>query len=444
MTYTPVDVVEVRAWGRTVGAVALDPATQFYAFEYAPEWLDDGVELAPLHLPVRPGVFTFPDLAPQTFHRLPALLADALPDRFGNALVDAWMAQQGVHSGEVTPLDRLAYAADRGMGALTFRPPADRPQSATTAVNLAELVTAARSAVRGDLTHTDALADFVAQLIQVGTSAGGARAKAVIAYHPQTGQLRSGQVDAGPGFEQWLIKLDGVSGDPTRDGDPLADGQEYCRIEYAYALMAQRAGLDMSECRLLPEGPRTHFMTKRFDRGDDGERLHLITLCALAHLDFNLPTVHSYDQYLQTIGALGLGADAREQAFRRMVFNVLAVNRDDHTKNLAFIRREHGEWELAPAYDITHAHNPQGRWTARHQMSVGGVFDAVTLTDLDAFADRHEVPDHRRLLGEVAAAVDAWPEFATAAGLSADATARIAADHAAVRISGDATAVGPR
>ncbi|MGH9110034.1 MAG: type II toxin-antitoxin system HipA family toxin, partial [Acidimicrobiales bacterium] len=354
MTYRPVDVVEVLAWGRRVGAVALDPATGWYAFAYTPDWITNGPELAPLRMPRRPEPYEFPDLDPATFHRLPPLLADSLPDAFGNALVEAWMAEHGIPAGDVTPLDRLAYAADRAMGALEFRPPArDHGYEPPTAVQLADLVLAARLTVRGELAGDEAAHDALAQLIGVGTSAGGARAKAVVAFNPVTFQIRSAYAPPSDGFEQWLIKLDGVSATGLDGyGDRLGDAAPYGRIEYAYSEMARAAGIDMAPCQLLAEGPRRHFMTRRFDRGSGGERHHVISLCALAHLDYNLVRTHSYDQYLQAVTALGLEPGALQQAYRRMVFNVMAVNRDDHTKNVAFLRRRAGGWELAPAFDV--------------------------------------------------------------------------------------------
>jgi serine/threonine-protein kinase HipA len=428
VSYQQVDLVEVRAWGSTVGAVALDPRTGFYAFEYDEAWAGGTRELAPLHLPNGPGAFVFPELSRATYYGLPAMLADALPDRFGNALVNAWLAEQGVRPGQITALDRLAYAADRAMGALTFHPPADQPAPGATAIQLADLVAAARSSLVGTAKPTGELHDAFRQLIQVGTSAGGARAKAVVAYHPATGQLRSGQLDTPEGFEHWLLKLDGIGDDPDLDDNLLGEPAPYCRIEYAYSLMSRAAGIDMAECRLLAEGPRTHFMTRRFDRLAGGKRVHLQSLCALAHLDFNLVDTHSYSQYLATVTALELGADALEQAYRRMVFNVAGLNRDDHTKNFAFLMPESGGWALAPAYDVTHAHNPFGVWTRRHQMSVNGKFDGIELDDLLAVGDRHLVPGYREVIEDVRVAVARWPEFGAAAGLTDAQSARIAAD----------------
>lgn len=428
MSYQQVDLVEVRAWGQLVGAVALDPATGFYAFEYDDVWIARGKSLAPLQMPNQVGVFEFPNLSADTYYRLPAMLADALPDKFGNALVNAYLADQGVPSDKITPLDRLAYAADRGMGALTFHPPIRDDVATSTAVQLADLVSAARSLVSGEITNAPTIRDALRQLIQVGTSAGGARAKAVIAYNPATGQIRSGQFDAPAGFEHWIVKLDGLTVDPNREFDPHTGGTDYGRVEYAYYLMALKAGVEMSECALLPEGPRTHFLTRRFDRTSNGERIHLQSLCALAHLDFNLVSTHSYSQYFATINELGLEHDALQQAFRRMVFNVVAVNRDDHTKNLAFLLPENGSWQLAPAYDVAHSHNSRSNWTARHQMSVNGKFDGITLADLREVGDRHLVPNYAGVISEVFEAVDSWPEFALSAGVSDETAARIAKD----------------
>jgi serine/threonine-protein kinase HipA len=430
VTYQPTDVVEVLAWGQRVGAVALDPDSGWYAFAYDDEWVETGVELAPLHMPLRREPYEFPQLPPATFYRLPALLADALPDAFGNALVNAWMAEQGVAIESITPLDRLAYAADRAMGALEFRPPA-RPVGSDppTAVQLADLVLAARLTVGGEFAGDETAHAALQQLIQVGTSAGGARAKAVVAFNPSTFQVRSAYGPPAEGFEQWLIKLDGVSGmGMDGHGDRFGDTAPYGRIEYAYSLMAGTAGIEMTPSLLLAEGPRRHFMTRRFDRGEGGERIHSISLCALAHLDYNMVATHSYDQYLQVVSALGLGSDGLRQAYSRMVFNVLAVNCDDHTKNFAFLRPRSGDWRLTPAFDVTHAYRPDSQWTSRHLMAVNGKFEAITLEDLHAVGERNDVPGYRRVVREVRDAVMAWPAFAAQAELDDELTESIAAD----------------
>jgi len=426
VTFTPSDVIEVSAWGRVVGAVALDPTTNFYAFEYDDEWIDTGADVAPIYLPRRRGTFVFPELNRQTFYGLPGMLADALPDRFGNALVNAWMADQGVRESQITALDRLAYASNRAMGALTFAPPTGPPTSEVSMVQLADLVTAARAQISGSFEDSDDVHDALAELITVGSSAGGARAKAVVAYNPTTGQIRSGQFNAPEGYEQWLLKLDGV-GDAVGHSDPLGTTQKYCRVEYAYYLMARSAGVEMSESKLLLEDSRAHFMTRRFDRGADNERIHSQTLCALAHLDYNASHAHSYASYFLTARELGLGSDDLQQIFRRVVFNVMASNRDDHAKNYSFLLKERGAWQLAPAYDLTHS-NWGVEWTNAHQMSVNGRFLGITLDDLRTLGDQQGVAGIEQVLRDVTLATDYWRDFATEADVDSAVTDQIAND----------------
>ena len=358
--YRPVDLIEVRAWGATIGGVSIDPGLGYYVFEYDPKWQARGIELAPLTMPVSQSLHVFPLLPEATYKRLPAMLADALPDDFGNALIDAWMAREGVTKSAITPLDRLAYL--------------------------------------------------------------GARAKAVIAWNPETLEIRSGQLPADPGFDYWLLKLDGVGKDSE-----LGTGGFYGRIEYAYYLMAKAAGIEMFESRLLEENDRAHFMTRRFDRQNGGKQ-HIQTLCAMQHLDFKQRATHDYNQYFQAIAALKLPAPALEEGFRRMVFNVLAANCDDHTKNLSFLMDESGQWQLAPAYDVTHAYNPKGEWTYQHLMSVNGKFQGITRADLAAVGDRFLIPGYRRIINTVGEAIGRWPEFADAAGLPPGEMARVRDD----------------
>jgi serine/threonine-protein kinase HipA len=430
VSYRPVDLVEVWAWGQRVGAVAPDPTTGVYVFAFTPEWVARDVELSPLVMPLRREPYAFPELPERTFYGLPALLADALPDAFGNALVNAWMAEQGVPLGSISPLDRLAYASDRALGALEFRPPArDAHGEPPTAIALADLVQAARLTVHGEFASDETARAALQQLIQVGTSAGGARAKAVVAFNPKTYQVRSAYAPDEVGFEQWLIKLDGVSSTGLDGhGDGLGESAPYGRIEFAYSLMATDAGITMSECRLLDEGPRRHFMTRRFDRPAGGGKRHLLSLCAMANLDFNLIGTHSYDQLFGVITALSLGPEALEQAYRRMAFNVAGANHDDHTKNFAFLATPEGDWSLAPAFDVTHAYRPDSKWTSRHLMSVNGRFEEISLDDLYAVGERHSVPGYRRLTREVLAAVDAWQSYALSAEVPEKVTAAIASD----------------
>lgn len=423
--FRPVAAIEVRIWDRTVGAVALDPRLGFYAFEYASAFVRSGIELAPLTMPLASArdPYVFADLPELTFKRLPAMLADALPDEFGNTLIDAWMAVKGLGKEQITPLDRLAYMGKRGFGALEFRPARSRTVASTTAIKLSELVENARRAVRGELSGGDAADAALAQIIQVGTSAGGARAKAALAWNPATHEIRTGQFDVPDGFEHWLLKFDGIG----RDRE-LGTSQDYGRIEYAYSLMARAAGITMSECRLLEEGGRAHYMTKRFDR-DGNRKHHLQTLCAMAHLDFRQKASHDYSQLFQAINRLGLGYDALEEAFRLMAFNVMAANCDDHTKNFSFLLREGGPWTLAPAYDVTHAYNPHGEWTHQHLMSVNGKFTQVTRADMLTVADRFGVGTASKVIKQVCAAVSAWPDFAAQASVRTPEAERVRADH---------------
>ncbi len=421
-------VIEVRLWGQRVGAVAPDPRLGCYVFAYEPAWRRTGIELAPLTLPLADTrqSFAFTELPEQSYKRLPGLLADALPDDFGNALIDAWMSARGVEKSAITTLDRLAYMGRRGMGALEFKPARGAHRESVEPLEMKTLVEAARKVVFGDLSGDVQAQAALANIIRVGTSAGGARAKAVVAWNPQTDQIRSGQFDAAPGFEHWLLKFDGVGKDSE-----LGGSADYGRIEYAYHRMAEAAGIRMSPCRLLCEGGRAHFMTRRFDRDlVDGQTIkhHVQTLCAMSHLDYKQRATHAYAQLFMTIAQLKLGDDANGQVFRRMAFNVMARNCDDHTKNFAFRLKQGGRWELAPAYDVTHAYNPKGEWTYQHLMSVNSKFAAITRADLLAEADRFGVRRPQDALADVRAALEQWASFGNEAGLSPQTIAAIRAD----------------
>jgi serine/threonine-protein kinase HipA len=333
------------------------------------------------------------------------------------------MAVRGVSAAEVTPLDRLAYMGTRGTGALEFRPARGPERPSSTALDLAELVETARRAVRGDLATEAHAGAALAHILQVGTSAGGARAKAAIAWHPKTHEIRAGQFDVAAGFEHWLLKFDGMGSDAK-----LGPGGHYGRVEFAYALMAAEAGIRMSPCRLLEEGGRAHFMTKRFDR-DGNVKHHLQTLCAIAHLDYRQRATHDVSEWLSVIDSLGLGYEAKEEALRRTIFNVMARNCDDHTKNVSFLRKHDAAWELAPAYDLTHAYNPRGAWTYQHLTSVNGKFARITRRDILDVADRFAIGTAPRVLAEVRAAVGRWRVFAKRAGLPVRETQRIGGHH---------------
>jgi serine/threonine-protein kinase HipA len=423
-----VSVIEVWVWSRFVGAVALDPSLDYYAFEYDPTWKRTGVELSPLHMSLKESrsVYVFPTLPEATYFRLPALLADALPDDFGNALIDAWMAQRGIVKSSVTVLDRLAYMGKRGMGALEFRPARGAHKESSAPVEMKELVEEARSLVQGTFSVDHEAKAALANIIKVGTSAGGARAKAVIAWNPATDEVRSGQFDAAPGFEHWLLKFDGVGKD-----EELGTGEGYGRIEFAYYLMATAAGIRMSDSRLLEENGRAHFMTKRFDReviGGKTLKHHIQTLCAINHLDFRQRGTHDYSQLFMTASELGLDDDALSQIFRRMAFNVMGRNCDDHTKNFGFILRQEQPWNLSPAYDVTHAYNPMGEWTYQHLMSVNQKFKDISKADLLEVASRFSVRRPENVLSDVRSAIDSWSQFARRANLSPSLQKRVAND----------------
>lgn len=403
--------VEVRIWGRTVGAVAtLAGKPGFYEFEYDPAFAAAGIELSPLMMPARKGSrrFAYPGLNIETFHGLPGLLADALPDRFGNALIDEHMSRKGIKPANVSTLQRLLYIGKRAMGALEFEPAFPRASDADVAapVEMAHLVEDARRALRGEF------GKIAQDIIDIGSSAGGARAKAVIGWKESTGEIVSGQFELSPGFEHWLLKFD-VGADRR-----LGTTKGFGRIEYAHYRMAVDAGIEMSECRLLEEHGRAHFMTRRFDRVGNS-KLHVHSLCGIAHLDFNSPYVHGYEQYLRTILQLELGARAIEQGWLRCAFNVAAVNCDDHTKNLAFLLDETGGWRLAPAFDMCFAHNPaRNRWTRQHQMLVDAKAWGTSQKDLIALGAKFDVNRPRERLEQVIDAVKRWPTYAKEAGVA--------------------------
>jgi len=425
-------VAEVQLWGSTIGAVSVERPGEAAAFEYTPEFAGSGIEVAPLEMPLSRQLYRFPALG-EAFHGLPGLLADSLPDTFGNAVLDAWLAAQGRLPREIDAVERLLFTAARGMGALEFRPalgPRGReaaPLEVGALVELANEVLRSREGLRASLADP-AKERALREILRVGSSAGGARAKAVIAWNSATNEVRSGQVRAPESFGYWLLKFDGVAGNRDRE---LADPMGYGAIEYAYALMARAAGVRMSECRLFEEGGRRHFMTRRFDRLGSGDKLHMQSLAALAHLDFNLAGAHSYEQALLVARRLGLESASLEELFRRMCFNVVARNQDDHVKNIAFLMDKRGRWSLAPAFDLTFSFNPAGAWTSRHQMTLNGKRDGFALEDFRAVARSASLPrgSERRTLEEVAEAVARWPEFASAAGVEPQQAAAIGTAH---------------
>jgi len=414
-------LAEVILWGTRIGVVLLPDGETAATFQYDPDFLPSGIEVSPLVMPLGAAPYSFPSLPPNSFHGLPGLLADSLPDKYGNALIDAWLATQGRLPGDFNAVERLSYTGSRGMGALEFKPVTGPAAGADKPVDIDALVRLASDV----LTHRETLAvtfagdrkaDALREILRVGTSAGGARAKAVIAWNPATNEVRSGQLKAPPGFEYWLLKFDGVQGNKDKD---LADPQGYGAVEYAYAQMAGAAGIEMGPTRLFEESGRRHFMARRFDRTETGDKLHMQSLAALTHYDFNDPGAYAYEQAFLAIRRLGLPARDIEQQFRRMAFNVMARNQDDHVKNIAFLMDRSGTWRLSPAFDVIWAYNPAGAWTSRHQMSLNGKRDGFAVEDLMAVARSAGISTvkARTMLQRVRDAVGRWPDFAAQAGV---------------------------
>jgi serine/threonine-protein kinase HipA len=418
---TKVDTAVVRLWGDTVGAVSWLADHGYAVFEYDPGFLKKGLDISPLHMGLAAAtrgdrLFSFPNLNNATFLGLPGLLADALPDKFGNLVIAAWLARQGRSAESFSPVERLCYTGRRAMGALEFAPPIQRgldrsvPVEIAALVELAQEISSRRETLAVEIGANEKQnAEALLDILRVGTSAGGARPKAVIAINP-AGKVLSGQADVPAGYDYWVLKFDGVN--DLELGVP----QGYGRIEYAYSLMARAAGIAMTECRLLEEHGRAHFLTRRFDR-QGGDKLHMHSLCGLAHYDFNLAGAYAYEQAFAAMRQLRLTkAEALEQ-YRRMVFNVIARNQDDHTKNIAFLMQRDGRWRLSPAFDVIYSHNPAGQWTHQHQMTINGKRDHFTIADLIAVGESISLAKPAQIIDAVRDAVSRWPEFARAAGV---------------------------
>ena len=443
-----VETAIVSLWGEQVAAVSWLDDAAYAVFEYQPAFLKKGHDVAPIQMPLSVAVsanaiFSFPALNKDTYWGLPGLLADSLPDKFGNSIIDAWLARKGRDAAGFSPIERLCYVGKRGMGALEFTPVAVKGMDKSVAVEVAELVALAQQ-ITQERTKIDVSLvvpgsadnsmsknssekenkEAIADILRVGTSAGGARPKAVIAMNAQ-GRVVSGQGEAPAGFEYWLLKFDGVS--DLELGEP----KQFGRIEYAYHLMARQAGIDMSECRLLEENGRAHFLTKRFDRVG-GEKLHMQSLCGIAHYDFNMAGAYSYEQAFMVMRQLRLSKAEAIQQYRRMLFNVIARNQDDHTKNIAFLMGSDGKWKLSPAFDVTYSHNPAGQWTNQHQMSINSKRDGFVLQDLIAVGESISVSRPQQVIEEVQSAVAQWPGFAKEAGVSDALSKEIAAYHRAL------------
>jgi serine/threonine-protein kinase HipA len=427
----------VRLWGQMIGAVSLEEGAQAAVFQYEPTFARSGIQVAPLMMPLRPAPYAFPELSFdsfQAFKGLPGLLADSLPDKYGNALINTWLAGQGREPESANAIERLCYTGRRGMGALEFEPVKGPRTSADEDIDIGALVELASQILTDREDFVASLRegneeDGLRKILSVGMSAGGARAKAVIAWNPETRTIRSGQVDAPPGFEHWLLKFDGV--DNNKDKDELADPEGYGAIEYAYAKMATAAGIEMPPCRLLSENGRRHFMVRRFDRPTRNTKLHMQSLAAIAHYDLNQAGAHSYEQALMTIRQLGLSMADVEQQLRRMAFNVIARNQDDHVKNIAFLMDQGGSWSLSPAFDVTYAYKERGTWTAQHQMTINGKRGGFTIEDFERCAEVVSMKGGRAaaIVEEVRATVADWPSHAAAAKVPERDVERIGRAH---------------
>ncbi len=404
-----VNLAKVYIWGEYAGAVLWNENTGSATFEYEPSFARKGWDLSPLMMPINENrAHSFRDLSKDTFMGLPGLLADALPDAYGKALLDRWLASLGREF--ANPVERLCYQSKRSMGALEFMPAKDDYLDESSAIEISSLVQIAAEVLsdKADLKTNlkEDTKEALINIIKVSTSAGGQRAKAVIAYNDTTGEVRSGQLEAAEGFNHWLLKLDGVT------NAALGDPQHYGKIEYAYYKMALKAGIEMTECRLLEENGRSHFMTKRFDRMGGFEKIHMQTLCGIAHYDYKMLHAYSYEQAFQVMRRLRLPYGQAEQMFKRMVFNVIARNQDDHTKNISFLMDKTGTWKLSPAYDMSWAYNPKGEWTSHHQMSINNKWDNITRADLIAVAEAMHIKKADSIINETCDAVSMWTTIA--------------------------------
>lgn len=401
-----VTTAEVHLWGELIGIALWNEQGGYASFQYTPEFINKGIEVSPILMPLSDRIYSFPELSSQTFLGMPGLLADALPDRFGRALLDQWLAMN--NRTQANPVERLCYQGKRCMGALEFAPAQNRGFDEISVIEVASLVKVASNVLHDRAilqTNMGQPTEALMDILRVGTSAGGQRAKAVIAYNDETQEVRSGQLDAPKGFDYWLLKLDGVT------NSQLGDPQHYGEIEYVYYLMAKLAGINMTECRLLHENNRSHFMTRRFDRVNGG-KVHMQTLCGLTHSDYNVRNSCSYEQAFAYMRQLYLPYPQAEEFFRRMVFNVVACNQDDHTKNISFLMDQTGKWSLSPAYDMSWAYNSNGIWTQTHQMSIRGKQKDITREDVLEVARQMNIKRPNELIDQVVDAVGQWQQLA--------------------------------
>lgn len=409
----------INIWNQRVGAIAWDSDTGLGAFEYDTLFLKNNLDLAPLKMPIEAAtkrVFTFPELRNlKTFNGLPGLLADVLPDKYGNAIINTWLNRQGRASDSLNPVEKLCFIGTRGMGALEFEPTIPKSNNTASKIEISNLIDIADAILSEKKDFNSKLKPneekALIDILKIGSSAGGARAKAVIAYNPKTKEVRSGQADAPKGFTHWLIKFDGVT------DKQFGSSSGYGRVEMAYYLMAKDAGIEMTECQLLEENGRAHFMTRRFDREQGEEKLHVQSFCAMQHYDFNEVALYSYEQLFETMRSLRLPYPQAEQLYRRMVFNVMGRNCDDHTKNFAFVMNKAGQWSLSPAYDVCHAYRPGSEWVSQHSLSINGKRKKITKVDLLEVAKQMNIKKAERIITQVASIISNWNNYANEVGV---------------------------
>ena len=417
-----INTAYINLWNQRVGAIAWDPERRLASFEYEDLFLNNNWDIAPLKMPIKNAqnrIFNFPELRDtQTFKGLPGLLADVLPDKYGNALINAWLSRTGRTSNSLNPAEQLCFIGTRGMGALEFEPVEPKVKSTETKIELDTLVYIAQEILSGRQkfsTNINSDEDkALIDILKIGSSAGGARAKALIAFNTHTNEVRSGQADAPKGFTHWILKFDGI------DDKQLFTSSGYGRVEMAYHLMAKEAGIVMSECRLFEENGRAHFMTRRFDMEPGKGKLHMQSFCAMAHYDFNEITSFGYEQLFQTMRSIYLPYTDAEQLYRRMVFNVMARNCDDHTKNFAFIMDKTGIWKLAPAFDVSHSYNPKSNWVSQHSMSINGKRKNIVRDDLLMVAKKMNIKKAEAIINQVKDVVNKWDSFASSTNVNVD------------------------
>lgn len=412
----------INIWNKRVGAIAWDVDTELASFEFESSFLTNKWDLSPLKMPIADAgkrVFSFPELrGTTTFKGLPGLLADVLPDKYGNSLINAWLSRNGRPTDSMNPVELLCFIGKRGMGALEFEPIVPKTNNGATKIELDSLINIAQEILSGrkdfntNLSGNEAKA--LSDILKIGSSAGGARAKAVIAFNPDTKEIRSGQADAPKGFTHWLLKFDGVT------DQQLGTSSGYGRVEMAYHLMAKEAEIEMTECRLLEENGRAHFMTKRFDREHGKGKLHIQSFCAVAHYDFSEVTSFSYEQLFETMRSMLLPYTDAKQLYRRMVFNVMARNCDDHTKNFSFSMDKNGQWKLVPAFDVCHSYRPGSTWVSQHSLSINGKRHNITRNDLLEVAKNMNIKKAETIINQVNSVISRWNDFAAQTNVKAD------------------------